>query len=111
MSASYTRGGMGAGSAGLMGMFQSLKPDRDNGPNKQLRIDFPNGVALSIIWGWGTYCDSGTVEVAVIGKDDEWITQEVALAAFGEMPGDVVDSYCDADRVHGYFVTAQEWAP
>lgn len=109
MNASYHKGGMGVGPAGLMAAFQALDPDRDNGPNEQLRIDFPNGVALSIIWGWGTYSGPGTVEVAVIGKE-RWLTQEVALAAFGEMPGDDVDGHCDADRVHGYFVMAQEWA-
>jgi hypothetical protein len=49
------------------------------------------------------------VEVAVIGKDGEWLTRDVARAAFEEDIGDDVDGYCDAERVHAYFFTAQAW--
>jgi len=87
----------------------NLGPDRDNGPNQNLHIDFPNGVTLSLVWGWGADAGPDTVEVAVIGPNDEegWLTESIAKSAFGEDIGDMVDGYCDADRVHAYFIAAQ----
>lgn len=94
---------------GFASLMAGLFPDRDNGPHEGLHITFDNGVILSIVWGGGTYSGPNTVEVGVFGKDGRWITEEVALAAFGGMPGDSVDGNCDAERVHGYFVMAQGW--
>jgi len=105
----YTKRGLGEGGPGLQALFAQIDPDRDNGPNEGLSIEFENGVTLSIIWGWGTYATPTTVEVAVIGEEGEWLTGEVAEVAFGEDLDDAVDGFCDAARVHGYFVTAQGW--
>jgi hypothetical protein len=105
----YTLGGMG--DSGLRESLRLLDPDRDNGPNENLHIDFDNGVTLSLVWGRAAYASADTVEVAVFGNDDnnDWLTEAVAKVAFGEDIDDMVDGYCDADRVHGYFLAAQSW--
>ena len=87
----------------------NLGDDRDSGPNENLHIDFPNGVRLSLVYGWGAYAGPDTVEVAVLIHKGEWLTQEVAKVAFGDNLDDNVDGFCDADRVHGYFLAAQGW--
>ena len=94
--------------SGLGGMF-SLGDDRDSGPMRNLHVNFPNGVTLSLAWGRGAYAGPDTVEVAVIGPNDgeDWLTESIAKAAFGEDIDDIVDGYCDADRVHAYFLAAQ----
>ena len=110
MTATYTLGGMG--SSPMMETMESLFYDRDNGPNQQLRIDFPNGVSLSLVYGWGSYATADTVEVAVFPlASGEWLTRDIAETAFGEDIGDDVDGWCDADRVHSYFLAAQGWPP
>jgi len=110
MSATYTRGGIGATS--MLQEMEALFPDRDKGPNQQLRIDFPNGVSLSLVYGWGTYAGADTVEVAVFPlASGEWLTRDVAKSAFGEDIDDDVDGWCDAERVHSYFLAAQGWTP
>lgn len=110
MNTTYTMGGIGGASPDLVLAMASAFPERDSGPNCNLHIDFPNGVTLSLVWGWGAYAGADTVEVAVIPHDDGgWLTGEVAKAAFGEDIDDMVDGYCNAERVHGYFVAAQGW--
>lgn len=104
----YTKRGL-PGSAEIMALMAKIDPEKDTGPNTGLAIKFDNGVTLSIVWGWGTYSTPETVEVAVIGRGQEWLTGEVAERAFGEDFHDAVDDYCNAERVHGYFVTAQGW--
>ena len=106
MNTTYVLGGLGS-----MPDF-SLGPDRDSGPNQNLHIDFPNGVTLSLVWGWGAYAGPNTVEVAVIGphEGEDWLTDSIAESVFGEGFDDMVDGFCDAERVHAYFVAAQSWA-
>jgi hypothetical protein len=105
----YTKRGLGDSLNGLAALFAELDPGKNNGPNEGIHVEFENGVTLSLVWGWGTYASPTTVEVAVIGVDDEWITKAVAKTVFGEDIGDDVDGYCDAERVHSYFLTAQAW--
>lgn len=115
MSAVYEHGGLGESPIG--GIIAAGFPDRDNGPNTRLGIHFPNGITLSLVWGWGAYCGPDTVEVAVIGPepdepdDDDlcagWLTEHLAKELFGEDIGDSVDGWCDAERVHSYFLAAQ----
>jgi len=88
-------------------LFALVFPERDNQPWGGLQIDFPNRKTLSIIWGIGTYCDARTVEVAVMDSK-HFITRKVAQKIFDENIGDDVDGCCDAERVHAYFVAAQE---
>ena len=109
MNTTYALGGLGPSPWG--DALRMMHPDgRENGPNQNLHICFPNGVTLSLVWGWGAYCDAGTVEVGVLDASG-LITEEVALRAFGESLGDSVDGWCDADRVHAYFIAAQGWTP
>jgi hypothetical protein len=110
MTATYTLGGMGSSS--MIPNFEALFPDRDNGPNQQLRIDFPNGVSLSIVYGWGAYATADTVEVAVFPlASGEWLTRDIRRSIDGTEIGDDVDGFCDADLVHAYFLAVQGWTP
>ena len=110
MKTTYTVGGMGTPSGGLSTAMASLFPKREAGPNVNVQVTFPNGIRLSLVYGWGAYCGLDTVEVAVFpAGGGEWMTQDVAEAVFGEEIGDDVDGYCDADRVHAYFLAAQHW--
>ena len=86
-----------------------LLPNRDSGPNRNLHVEFPNGVTLSLLWGWGTYCNESTVEVAVLDATGDMITEDVAKT-LGISLDDTVGGWCDADRVHAYFIAAQGWA-
>jgi hypothetical protein len=105
----YEKRGLGPAAVGLAEAFASAFPGRDNGPNEGLAVTFPNGVVLSLIWGWGTYSTPDNVEVAVIGPDGTWLTKDIAAATFDDDIADDVDGHADADRVHGYYVAAQAW--
>jgi len=112
MSATYKVSGLGDPGYGLIAAMAGIDPGRDSGPNVNLHVNFPNGVILSLVWGWGAYASPSTVEVAVIrDSDGEWITGEIAELIFNEGIDDVVDGYCDAERVHAYFLAAQGWKP
>ena len=82
---------------------------RDTSPNEGVKIRFPNGIVLSLVWGLGSYATADTVELAVFPEDmhKKWLTQKVAKKLFNEDIGDDVDGYCDAERVHAYFVGVQ----
>ena len=100
------------GSPVTLDLMSQIYPERDNGPMDGVRIFFDNGVILSLVWGWGTYSGPDTVELAVFteGRDENgWLTGEIAEAVFGAYSGDDVDGYCNAERVHGYYVACQEW--
>lgn len=74
--------------------------------NKGFHITFPNGKTFSTQFGGGNYSSNrdfeigrekdvpqmraDTAEVAVWGKDGDWITREVAIAAGLGDPGDDV---------------------
>jgi hypothetical protein len=48
--------------------------------------------------------------VGVAAVTRKVITEEVMLKVFDETNDDTVDGWCDADRVHAYFIAAQGWA-
>lgn len=75
-----------------------------------LHINFINGITMSLCFGDGAYASDETVEVAIYDRETtgtHWLTREAAGLVGIPDPGETVDGYCNADRVHRYFIAAQ----